>query len=100
MATYLELHNIATSGSGSELRTKILVAITVKANALVESVGPAAAQLDFARSALRDPKAYEQIVMNTVLSANKDATVPQITGATDATVQAAVDGVVDKLLGV
>ena len=100
MATLTELRDLATGGDGSALRVKIIVAITIKANAIVNSVTPSAAELDWARAALARPEQYEQIVLHTALAENAAATKAQIAAATDEAVQAVVDNVVTKLLAV
>ena len=100
MATLLELNTLVSSPDSSELRRKIIAAITIKANAVVDSVGPSAAALAWAKDALANPRNYEQIALHTALAANSGATVAQIVGASDVDLQAVVNGVVDKLLAV
>lgn len=99
MATLLELQEMAGGGT-SDLRKKILSAITIKANALVNLASPTAAQRAFALAALENPARYEEIVLRTSLASNAALTVAQIQSASDAGIQATVDNVVDKLLAV
>lgn len=99
MATYIELRDIVAAGTG-DLQKKILVAITIKAQALVDLPTTTAAQLAWAKDALANPQAYLVIVLNSVLAANNTASTAVITSASDTTVQTAVDSVVDKLLAV
>lgn len=100
MATLTELRELATGGDGSALRVKIVVAITIKANEIVNSATPTTAELAWARNALSRPEQYEQIVLHTALAQNAAATKAQIAAATDAAVQTVVDNVVTKLLAV
>lgn len=99
MATLLELQDM-TGGGTSDLRKKILAAITIKANAIVNLAAPNAAQRAFALAALENPARYEEIVLRTALASNSSLTVLQIQSASDAAIQATVDNVVDKLLAV
>lgn len=100
MATLLELNTLVSSSDSSDLRKKIIAAITIKANAVVDSASPTAAALAWAKAALADPRAYEQLALHTALASNSGATVAQIVGASDASLQTIVNGVVDKLLAV
>lgn len=100
MATFLELRDLAVGPDGANLRTRILVALTIKASAIINEATPTAAELAWAKSALADPKQYEQIAMHTALAENASATKAQIAAADDATVQSVVNNVVDKLLAV
>lgn len=99
MATYTELHDLMSSPSAGALRQKLLVALLIKANAIAESASPTAAAKEWARSALRDPQQYSDTILRYVIADNAAATTTQITGASDAQVQAAVNTAVDTLLG-
>lgn len=100
MATYIELHALRGAAGADVLQQKIAVAICIKANALAKSATPTAAQVDWAKSALANPDAYVGLVLNYILADYKAVTVSAITGASDASVQTAVDAAVDTLLGV
>jgi hypothetical protein len=100
MATYNELHALRGSSTLDSLRQKIAVAIAVKANIIAKLASPTTAQKAFAVAALGNPDAYLPTVMNYILADYNTATVAQITGATDAQVQTAVNATVDTLLGV
>lgn len=97
MATYTELHTLATS-QASALQQRIGVALTIRAYAYVTAQSPTAAQLDWAKACLARPEDYSGIVLRAALAANKDLTVAQIQGATDAGLQTVVDNVVNTLL--
>jgi hypothetical protein len=98
MATYQELFNIKQD-TPTGLAEKITVGIAVKAHAIAIDPTSTAAENTWALSALRNPSADYGVVLAYILAANKTATVAQITGADDATVQGAVDSAVDQLLG-
>lgn len=99
MATYFELHDLMSSSSILDLRRRLRVAIVIKCNAVAKAASPTAAAKEWARSALRDPQQYEDMVLRYVLADNAAATTAQITAASDAQVQTAVNAAVDALLG-
>jgi len=95
MATYTELFN---QGSDSAFRNKVSVAVCVAADAIrVEDVATAnhANRLIWAKQALENPRAIAQNMHFAILVANRDFTVAQIQGATDAAIQTNVDACVD-----
>jgi len=96
MATYVELVGLA--GSADVLRQQIKMAIAKSALAITnEAAGTTnhAARLAWAKSALGNLDAEVARVTWYVLAANSAATVGQITAASDATVQSAVDQAVN-----
>lgn len=95
MATYAELFSIQNDAT---LRNKIQIAVTIKAQSLIDLASPTANQVAWASNALRDPVVVMTKIMPYVLAANKSATQSQITGASDSAVQANVDAAVDKLI--
>lgn len=99
MANYFELFDLASSGTISDLRKRIIVAITIKAQAIAESASPTATAKEWAKQALSNPQAYDKIVLNYILADYATANVSAITGATDSQVQTAVNAAVDTLLG-
>ncbi len=99
MATYLELHDLASSPTLSDLRKRIRVAIIIKANAVAESANPTAPAKEWSKAALGNPQFYEQTVLNYILADNAAATTTAITNANDTQVQTAVDAAVNTLLG-
>lgn len=100
MATYAELHALRGSSTVSTLQQKIAVAIAIKATAIAKSANPTAAAKAFATAALKSPEAYLDQVMNYLLADNAGQTTSAITGASDNTVQTAVNAAVDTLLAV
>lgn len=95
MATYSELFAIQNDAT---LRNKIQVAVTIKAQSLLDLASPTANQVSWASNALKDPVTTMTRIMPYVLAANKSATQSQITSASDSAVQTNVDAVVDKLV--
>lgn len=95
MATYSELFAIQNDAT---LRNKIQVAVTVKAQSLLDLASPTANQVLWASNALNNPTQTMVRIMPYVLAANKSATQSQITGASDSAVQTNVDAAVDKLI--
>lgn len=98
MATYEELHNIAIGSQGTDLRNKIIVAVAIKAHAILNSVSPSQASIDWATEALSDPASKTPEVLRYMLADNAGAAVGAITGAADATIQSAADEAIDKML--
>lgn len=99
MATYLELWDLASSPTITDLRKKLQVAISVKAQAIAEAATPTTAMMDWARSALANPQHYEQMLLHFILADNAGVTTAAISGASDSAVQNAVNAAVDNLLG-
>ena len=95
MATYVELHDLKDN---SDLQDQVRVAVVVAADGIRSDVAPPAnqvARLAWASKVMTDPALEAKRMVWAVLAANKDATVGQITSASDASVQAAVDTAVD-----
>jgi len=95
MATYDELL-LASEDPG--LRKKVKVACVVASEAIrVENTGTAnhAARLTWAKAVFANPEQEAARMLWAVLAQNKSATLAQITGASDATVQTAVDAAVN-----
>jgi len=99
MATYEELHALRGGAAAAPLLQKIAVAICVKANALAKGA-TTATQRDWAKAALGNPDAYVGLILNYILADYSAAAVGAIIGASDASVQTAVNAAVDTLLGV
>lgn len=95
MATYAELYELR---SDSELRNKVAVAATKKAQSLIDAASPTTAQISWANSAIVDPQAKAGPLLNYLLAANSALTVGQISGVSDANIQTAVNAAVDKLI--
>ena len=95
MATYAELYDLR---SDDELKNKIVVAVVVKAQTILELASPTTAQVAWASEAIDGPIQKATSLMNYVLAANKALTVAQIQAAADSAVQANVDAAVDKII--
>ena len=95
MATYSELFGLRTN---TDLRNKIAVACTKKAQALVDQASPSADELAWANTVFSAPLAMADKIMAYVLAANSSATTSQIANATDAAIQTNVDAAAAKLI--
>ena len=96
MATYAELFDLKSSAF--VLRNKVIVAVTVKAQTILDLATPTDNQVAWAANAISDPVRFADKIMLYVLAANKSATTSQISGASDSTVQTNVDAAVDKMI--
>jgi hypothetical protein len=97
LATYEELKGLVKN---SALQDKVEVACWKWADTVLneaDSVTDHAKRVTQARSILANPAAVMRQVLPAVLAANSSSTTSQITGAADATVQTAVDTVLDEL---
>jgi len=95
MATYNELYTLTAD---SALRNRVRVAVIVAAQTIRGEDGGTpnhANRLLWAAAAMANPAGEAQRMFHAVLAANKDSTVEQISGASDAAIQTAVDNVVD-----
>lgn len=95
MATYAEL---LQAQSDNTLNLKIRVACIIAAEAVrTANPGPSnqAARLAWAKRVFEDPRKEGERMIWAVLAQNASATLAQITGASDATVQTAVNAAVD-----
>ena len=96
MATYAELQGLRSENT---LVVKTQVAVVVAAYNLIKTgTTPTAPQQKWAAAVLKSPAGEAEKALMFVLAKNAAATVAQITGATDATVQAHVDEVVPSLV--
>lgn len=95
MASYLELYDLKND---DKVHHQIAVAITKKAQALIDLATPSANQIAWASNALSNLNEMIGKILPYVLAANSSATTTQIKAATDATVQTNVDAAVDKLI--
>lgn len=95
MATYAEL---LTAYADAPLRDKIRVACVVAAETIrteLASVANHTERLKWALRVFADPAAEADRMAWAVLAQNRSATLAQITGASDASVQTAVDAAVN-----
>lgn len=94
MALYIELRNLADDDT---LRNRVDVAVVVSAQALLAGT-PSTEEIKWAASVLGSPRSEGAKALRSVIAANKAATVEEISGADDATLQAGVDLVVPSLV--
>ncbi|MFS2027071.1 hypothetical protein [Massilia sp. CT11-137] len=95
MATYVELLN---ASANDMLRQKVRVACVIAAEKVrTEATGTTnhAARMAWAKAVYANPEAEGNRMVWAVLAQNAGVTLAQIIGATDATVQTAVDAAVD-----
>lgn len=95
MATYAEL---LSASENDVLKNKIRVAVVIAAEVVRTEAGTVtnhANRLVWAKSVFTAPDTEAKRMMWAVLAQNQAATLAQITGATDATVQNAVNNAVD-----
>jgi hypothetical protein len=95
MATYAELRSLFNHDA---TRNLIEVAIIVAAEKIrTEDAGTAnhANRLLWAKAAFANPTGTAQQMLMALLATNRALTVPQITGATDAAIQTAVDAAIN-----
>ena len=100
MATLKEIYDFVGSADSSDLRNKIVAALVVRSMAIVNDGASTAEQNAFARACLRNPKQYEATALNAIMGEYGGLTIAAIQGAADEDIQAAVNKVVDQLLGV
>ena len=100
MATLKEIYDFVGSADSSDLRNKIVAALVVRSMAIVNDGTSTAEQNNFARACLRNPKQYEATALNAIMGEYSGLTITQIRDAADEDIQAAVNKVVDQLLGV
>lgn len=95
MATYLEIFDLR---SNSALRNRIAVACVVAAEAIRNESGATtnhANRMIWAKAVFANPESEAVRMLMALLAQNKDATVGQITGVTDANLQTGVNAAVD-----
>jgi hypothetical protein len=95
MATYDELRQLFSHGG---LHNRVEVACIVAAEAIrgeSDQIPNHANRLKWAQSAFNDPRSVSDKILMSVLAANKAVAVAAITGASDATLQSAVNTAVD-----
>ena len=95
MATYFEL---LQASEHPDVNRRLRVAVIVSAEA-VRSENPATTnhtnRLIWAKAVFENPDMEAKRMLWAVLAQNKDATLAQITGASDTTIQGAVDTAID-----
>ncbi len=96
MASYTDLFELR---SDSVLINRIAVAVTIKAQVYVDGATPTADELAWASRVLIAPRPEAEKLLHYMVALNNTATISQITGSSDATLQTAVDAAVDALVG-
>ena len=81
MATYQEIFGLYRD---STIRNRVSVAVIIKADAIRQGATPSAEEIAWAKTAFISPIRVADEVLMAVLAANKDNSVAQITGASDA----------------
>ena len=98
MATYQELHDLTHSAA---LLNRVMTAVAVAAEE-IRSEAPSTtdhvARVRWAQQALRNVDGTARGLMWIVMAQNRQFTVTQIEGASDAALQAAVNGAIQLLL--
>lgn len=98
MADYTELHSLVTN---VDLLNRIMTAVAIAAET-IRTEAPATADHDkrmaWAKRALTNVDGTARQLMWVMIAQNKDFALSQITGATDAAIQNAVNSAVELLL--
>lgn len=97
MAALSELSTLLNDGP---LTDKCKAACLVAANAIIGEAGATpnhVNRLKWAKKVFQDPVSQGTLMLRAVLGANSTATVAQINGAADATIQSAVNAAVDTV---
>ena len=97
MATYNELFTLANDPT---LIKKVTIAIAILAESIRLEEPPITARRMWAVRALNNPDGEARKIMWLLMAQNKDATVAQIEGAPDATIQTAVANAIDLLTNI
>ena len=100
MATYIELSTIHLDDQWNDLLSKVRVACSIKAAAIVDSATPTVEALGWAKNAIKQPGVAGNDLAFYAVAVNESATLAQIYTATDTAVQANVDAAVDASYGV
>ena len=95
MASYIDLFELR---SDSVLINRIAVAVTIKAQNYVDGATPSSDQLTWASRVLNAPRPEAEKLLHYLVALNHTATIPQITGVDDPTLQIAVDAGVDAFV--
>ena len=98
MASYTDLYGIRQD---SVLINRVSIAVAIKAQSYIDGATPTADELNWAAKVLplAGGRAEAEKLLQYLLASNNTATITQITGSTDATLQSAVNDAVDALVG-
>ena len=85
----------------SVLINRVSIAVSIKAQTYIDGATPTADELNWASKVLppNGGRTEAEKLLQYLLASNNTATISQITGSTDATLQTAVDDAVDALVG-
>lgn len=97
MATYLEIDGL---GSNTDLLAKVKTAALVRADAYRADGASTINQKRWAIAAMARPETEARKILPLLLVQNRALTLAQITNATDAAIQSAVDLVVPMIVAV
>ena len=92
MASYIDLFELR---SDSVLINRIAVAVTIKAQTYIDGATPTADQLAWSSRVLIAPRPEAEKMLHYLVAINNTADISQITSASDATLQTAVDAGVE-----
>ena len=95
MATYAELHGLRQD---SELLNRVAAGVAVKSKDLIDNaVG--IPQKNWGRESIKNPDQTAKDVLWFILVANKNSSLAQINGASDAQIQTNVDNAINDMVG-
>lgn len=97
MATYAEIATINSDAAWQAFADKAMVAAIIKAHAVINATTPPITRLEWARSALANPRTAANDIVFYAIAANSGATIAQILSASDAAIQSAIDTAVDAI---
>lgn len=98
MATLSELNDLISGNTDDQgLRAKVKAGAIIRAADVYSEASPSQARLDWASATLANPESSLDVLFNAVIGLNDDATIAQITSASDAAIETNIDTVVVKL---
>ena len=95
MASYIDLRNLF---SDDTMKNRTDIAVVVAASDLLAGLSPTPDEQKWAAAVFSNPRGEGGKAFMAVIAANKDATIAQIQGSTDAALQTNVDSVVPDLV--
>jgi len=100
MATYLELAEIKNGTGWNDFLSQVNVALQIKAASIIDEPTSVDSLTAWAKAAITNPVDTGRAIANYVVAANASATLLQIYGASEATIQTNVNTEIDALYGV
>ena len=95
MAAYSELY---AQRDNDDLRQRIEVALTLKAQAYLDDANPTQEQRAWAKQIFQDGHSESIRMLKYLLAKNKSSTIAQIIGASDAALSAQIDVVANQFV--